>query len=52
MIKNTFLINIPNLRAIFKLITTTEGTARPRAQGQDATNIDIDLSNGKHHTQY
>lgn len=33
-------------------MTITEGTANPRAQGHEATNIEIDLSKGKHHTQY
>jgi hypothetical protein len=33
------------------VIITTDGTANPRAQGQDATKIEIALSNGKHHTQ-
>jgi hypothetical protein len=34
------------------VITTTEGTANPKAQGQDTTKMEIALSNGKHHTQY
>lgn len=33
-------------------MTTTEGTARPKAQGHEATRIEIDLSKGKHQTQY
>lgn len=33
-------------------MTTTEGTAKPSAQGQEATKMDMDLSNGKHQTQY
>lgn len=33
-------------------MTTTDGTASPRAQGHEATKIDIALSKGKHHTQY
>lgn len=31
---------------------TTDGTASPKAQGHDATRIDIALSKGKHQTQY
>lgn len=30
---------------------TTEGTAKPRAQGHEATKTDIALSKGKHQTQ-
>ena len=36
---------------MFRLITTTDGTANPRAQGHDATSIDIALSIGKHQMQ-
>jgi hypothetical protein len=46
------LIKIPSYRAKFSVIIITDGTANPNAQGHDATNIDIDRSNGKHHTQY
>lgn len=37
---------------MLRVITTTDGTASPRAQGQDATSREIALSKGKHHTQY
>ena len=47
----TFFINIPDFKAILRLITTTDGTANPSAHGHDATSIDIALSIGKHQIQ-
>lgn len=47
-----FLIRMPDFKAKFKVITTTDGTANPSAHGHDATKIEIDLSKGKHQTQY
>ena len=38
-----FLIRIPLLVARFKMIAMTLGTARPRAQGQEATRTPIPL---------
>jgi hypothetical protein len=38
-----FLINIPFLIAIFNIIATTLGTARPKAHGQEATSTPIPL---------
>ncbi len=38
-----FLINIPYLIAKFKIITTTQGIAKPKAHGQETTKIDIAL---------
>jgi hypothetical protein len=52
MIEYTFLISMPCWIAKFRVITITEGTANPSAHGHDATNIDMALSKGKHHTQY
>jgi len=43
---------MPDFKAKFRVITTTDGTARPRAQGQEATKMEIDLSKGKHQIQY
>ncbi len=37
--------------AIFRAMIITEGTANPKAQGHDATKIEIALSKGKHQTQ-
>ena len=51
MVKFTFLIRMPDFKAIFRLMTTTDGTANPNAQGHDATSIDIALSMGKHQIQ-
>jgi hypothetical protein len=39
-----FLIKIPFLMAMLSTIATTLGTARPRAQGHDATRTPIPLS--------
>ncbi len=47
-----FLIKILFFIARFNVITMTEGIARPKAHGQLATSIEIDLSKGKHHLQY
>lgn len=47
-----FFTSIPDFNAKLRVIITTDGTARPNAQGHEATSIDMALSNGKHHTQY